>query len=194
MRNIVVCVGLSLFLAGCGLFAMPELGKTYKANADLMLVPQTQWNVNKNNDSLLWTKHGPLLDRLDIFAGLEEDDVLIKIYGKDNPNKFKPTMTSLEIIDLYKNSLTYSGGVNAEIGEIAPVQVAGSDGFEFEVSFRTADGLKKKGVGQGFVREEKLYLMVFTAPSSHYFDLVRDDALALMKSAHFKENQKMAKK
>ncbi len=194
LKNIAICIGLSVFVAGCGLFAMPELGKTYNADADLRLVPQTKWNVNKNNDSLLWTKHGPLLDRLDIFSGIEEDDVLISIYGKENPNKFRKSMTSLEIVELYKNSLSFSGGVNVEIGEISPAQVAGKEGFEFEISFRTADGLAKKGVGQGFVRKEQLYLLVFTAPSSHYFDLVRQDALTLMKSAYFEEDRKMAKK
>jgi hypothetical protein len=194
LKNIVVTVGLGVFLTGCGLFNMPELGKAYNADGELKLLPKTQWNVSDNHHSLLWTKHGPFLDRLDVFAGIEEGDELVSIWGKENPHVFKKDMTALEIVELYKDSLTFSGGINVEMNDVEPATVASQKGFAFTFSFRTADGLKKKGMARGTVHNEQLYLMAFTAPSLHYFDLVREDAVALMDSAHFPENKEVAKK
>lgn len=195
LKNTILSFGLAIFLSGCGLFTLPELGKVYNADADLKLLPKSKWNVTTNRDGHLWTKHGPLLDRLDIFAGVEDGEDLITVWGKgDNPNLFKKEMSALEIVELYKASLTFAGRINVETDEVMPANVAKQKGFEFTFTFRTSDGLMKKGLGRGTVRNEKLYLMVFTAPSIHYFDMVYQDAVTLMDTAHFPEKKEIAKK
>lgn len=194
LKNIVVCFSLLILLQACGAFILPELGKSYSTRLDMKLVPQTKWNVTNGPVEQIWTKNGPLLDRVDVYGGLEDGDVLVRVWGKENPHHFKKGMTSLEVVELYKNSLTFSGGINVEIGEIKPAKLGGQDGFEFEFSLRDSGGLKKKGLVRGAISNEKLYLMSFNAPVLHYYDLVYADALELMGSAQLPATKEMAKK
>ncbi|HSG05439.1 MAG TPA: hypothetical protein VLB09_03470, partial [Nitrospiria bacterium] len=57
-----------------------------------------------------------------------------------------------------------------EILKNEPVTVDGVSGFRVLYSFKTATGLKKKGVYTGFIAEKWFYFLRYSAPEQHYFE------------------------
>ncbi len=84
---------------------------------------------------------------------------------------FLPDMTSQELadveIDNFKSNLKVG---RFEVSSNRPITVSGQQGFVFEYSFVTTDGLKINGIHYGFIYKEWVYRIRFEAAAQHYFN------------------------
>jgi hypothetical protein len=95
-------------------------------------------------------------------------------------------MTPGEIVELYEQMVTQDGSAFA-LKRVAPGRFGGQPGFRFEHTItRKSDNVLLKGVAQGAVVKDKLYLVAFTAPSIYYFDRHAPQVEPLLASAEIR--------
>lgn len=71
------------------------------------------------------------------------------------------------ILDNYSSNRSH---LDFEVKENRPAKVAGLPGFRLAFTYRTRDGLRIKTIYCGFVKDDALYGVRYTAPQRYYFD------------------------
>lgn len=181
---------LIVFLSGCA--AMAKVGPGDVTIREAMTVSlDSAWNrleqgAPKNTE--VWTTDGLALDRLVFYVGIADGQALGELQARKDRQipKFSASMQPHEIAEMYEVFVTYDGSTFKR-EKLAPAQFAGGAGFRFDFSrVRKGDEVEMRGVGYAVVRGGKLYMMVFEAPSIHYFNKHLGRAEAAAKSARIK--------
>jgi hypothetical protein len=190
-----LAAGALVALAGCAQIVKVEPGQVTIKEA-LTLTTTSAWNRFELQFPLsvapgaseVWTQDGITLDALAFFVGIEQGKTLgaaIPGAGKKLP-QFRSTMTPGEIVELYEQMVTQDGSTFA-LKRVAPGRFGGQPGFRFEHTItRKSDNVLLKGVAQGAVVKDKLYLVAFTAPAIYYFDRHAPQVEPLLASAQIK--------
>lgn len=182
-------------LAGCAQMVKVEPGQV-TVKETLKLTTASAWNRFELQFPLsvapgaseVWTQDGITLDALAFFVGIEQGKTLGSAIPGTNKKlpQFRSTMTPGEIVELYEQMVTQDGSAFA-LKRVAPGRFGGQPGFRFEHTItRKSDNVLLKGIAQGAVVKDKLYLVVFTAPSIHYFDRHAPQVEPLLASAEIK--------
>lgn len=182
-------------LAGCAQMVKVEPGQV-TVKETLKLTTTSAWNRFEllfplsvaPGASEVWTQDGITLDALAFFVGIEQGKTLGSAIPGTNKKlpQFRSTMTPGEIVELYEQMVTQDGSAFA-LKRVAPGRFGGQPGFRFEHTItRKSDNVLLKGVAQGAVVKDKLYLVVFTAPSIYYFDRHAPQVEPLLASAEIK--------
>jgi hypothetical protein len=182
-------------LAGCAQMVKVEPGQVV-VKESLKLTTTIAWNRFELQFPLsvapgaseVWTQDGITLDALAFFVGIEQGKTLgtaIPGTGKKLP-LFRSNMTPGEIVELYEQMVTQDGSTFA-LKRVAPGRFAGQPGFRFEHTItRKSDNVLLKGVAQGAIVKDRLYLVAFTAPAIYYFDRHAPQVDPLLASAQIK--------
>lgn len=182
-------------LAGCAQMVKVEPGQV-TVKETLKLTTTSAWNRFEllfplsvaPGASEVWTQDGITLDALAFFVGIEQGKTLGSAIPGTNKKlpQFRSTMTPGEIVELYEQMVTQDGSAFA-LKRVAPGRFGGQPGFRFEHTItRKSDNVLLKGVAQGAVVKDKLYLVVFTAPAIYYFDRHAPQVEPLLASAEIK--------
>ena len=182
-------------LAGCAQMVKVEPGQVTVKEA-LKLTTTSAWNRFELQFPLsvapgaseVWTQDGITLDALAFFVGIEQGKTLGSAIPGTNKKLplFRSTMTPGEIVELYEQMVTQDGSAFA-LKRVAPGGFGGQPGFRFEHTItRKSDNVLLKGVAQGAVVKDKLYLVAFTAPAIYYFDRHAPQVEPLLASAQIK--------
>lgn len=182
-------------LAGCAQMVKVEPGQV-TVKETLKLTTTSAWNRFEllfplsvaPGASEVWTQDGITLDALAFFVGIEQGKTLGSAIPGTNKKlpQFRSTMTPGEIVELYEQMVTQDGSAFA-LKRVAPGRFGGQPGFRFEHTItRKSDNVLLKGVAQGAVVKDKLYLVVFTAPSIYYYDRHVVQVEPLLASAEIK--------
>ena len=137
--------------------------------------------------SEVWTQDGITLDALAFFVGIENGKTLgAAISTNKKLPQFRSAMTPGEIVELYEQMVTQDGSAFA-LQRVAPGRFGGQPGFQFAFTItRRSDGVLLKGMAQGAVVKDKLYLVAFTAPAMYYYERHLRDVAPLVASAQIK--------
>jgi hypothetical protein len=65
------------------------------------------------------------------------------------------------------------------------VTVGGEDGFRFDFSYVSEEGLNYNGIAAGAVRDDKLYLVMYIGTTLHYFEKYIEEVDYILKSIEF---------
>lgn len=180
-------------LAGCAQIVKVEPGQVTVKDT-LTLKADIAWNRFELQFPLsvapgaseVWTQDGITLDALAFFVGVEQGKTLGTAIGGKKLPVFRSTMTPGEIVELYEQMVTQDGSAFA-LKRVAPGRFGGQPGFRFEHTItRKSDGVLLKGVAQGAVVKDKLYLVAFTAPAIYYYDRHLPQVEPLLASAQIK--------
>lgn len=164
-------------LAGCAQMVRVEPGQVMVKDA-LSVRTDIAWNRFELQFPLsvapgaseVWTQDGITLDVLAFFVGIAPGQTLGRPVGDKKLPAFRSAMTAGEIVELYEQMVTQDGSAFA-LKRVAPASFGGQPGFRFEHTItRRNDGVLLKGMAQGAVVKDKLYLVAFTAPAIYYFD------------------------
>ena len=164
-------------LAGCAQMVKVEPGQV-TVKETLTLKADIAWNRFELQFPLsvapgaseVWTQDGITLDALAFFVGIAPGQTLGRSIGGKKLPEFRGTMTPGEIVELYEQMVTQDGSAFA-LKRVAPARFGGQPGFRFEHTItRRSDGVLLKGMAQGAVVKDKLYLVAFTAPALYYYD------------------------
>lgn len=188
MRRIVFVVAALAFIASCAPYQLVEPPKRVKISDTYSVSPQVKWSrVNntffKNVEQ--WTVDGAGLQALMFINNVEDGQPIFRSRRKVKIPVFRSSMNSLEIKELFENSMAAMQAQKVRVRKFKPAKFGGADGFRFTFSYKTKSGLDKRGVARGSVRKNKLYLVVYMGTRLHYFGKYRRAAEGVMRSVRF---------
>ncbi|MEO6066280.1 MAG: hypothetical protein ABIP49_10935 [Lysobacterales bacterium] len=182
-------VGFALLVAICT-FALVACGPSPLVRAgdatavgSIALQTPVDWSRFGDSRVELWTRDGTLLNQLQFVGAVEPGQHVFRSRREtkrrpDGPY-FRSGMNGLELQALVLDGLAELGAVRPTARALRPKAFGDSNGsgesVRFDVATANQDGLTYSGIAQASVHQGKLYVMLFLAPSEHYFE--RDRAL-----------------
>lgn len=170
----VFVLGVTLLAAGCAAYSAIDATKSVPVGDNVAVTPQIAW-AKANRPGLngtLWTADGVMLDSLMFFMGIEPGQPLIHISGTSKselPRPYQVNMIPDDVMELTVSNLSKIGYQQVKTSNLRPAPFGKVDGFRFDLSFSTADGLEMKGTAIFAQRGGKLDLILFYAPGEYYF-------------------------
>ena len=164
-------------------------------NGKMSVVPPRPWN--RQRPQLFedvaavedWTLNGELLDGITFITGLRNGKYMVRQRRTADQQvpKFRSDMTPPEIAGMLESLYRVRGGtVDFRTLSIAPRQFLGANGFQFDYEHLDEDELWRKGRVVGAVINGELYLVMFDAARSHYYDAALPDFEAIVTSAQLR--------
>lgn len=165
-------------------------------NGSMSVVPPRPWNrhrailfedINAVED---WTLNGPLLDGITFITGLRSGHYMIRQRKTSDQQvpKFRADMTPPEIAAMLESLYRVRGGaVEFRTLSIKPRPFLGSPmGFQFDYEHLDQDELWRKGRAVGTIIGDRLYLVLYDAARSHYYEAALPDFEAIVSSAQLR--------
>ena len=201
-RLLLPLVALSAALSGCtgiggGGFGSPYMlarqGKTINVgNGAMSVIAPRDWN--RTERSIFsdvrwvedWTLNGPYLDGVSFVTALPDNERLLREEYKADRQvpKFRREMTAPEIAAMIETLFRVRGGsVDYRTLSLAPRPFLGAPGFQYDFEHLDSDELWRKGRAVGAVIDGRLYMILFDAARSHYYDAALPDFEAMVASA-----------
>ncbi len=127
---------------------------------------------------------GPQLNRLFVIDGLRAGEFIIRPASKERPTPtWKAGLTPTEQVEFLADSLAAMQYHRVETDNLRPVKVGERSGVRFDISAQTVDGLNISGIAQLVEAGDRLYVLLYLAPTEHYFDATRAEVESIMASA-----------
>jgi hypothetical protein len=158
----------------------------------LAVTPPREWNkiaarvFTDIRDVEDWTQNGPYLDGISFVTGLKDSKALVYQRSRDDRQvpKFRANMTPPEIAAIVESLFRVRGGaVDFKTTSLSPRAFLGSNGFQYDFEHLDSDEVRRRGRAVGAVIDGKLYLILFDAARSHYYDASLPDFEAIVNSA-----------
>jgi hypothetical protein len=160
-------------LAGCASFTGVDPGQPVTVGERVQLEPQVQWAsiVDPRFHSPMWTIDGFGLDELHFFVGIADDQPLFLLDGQkpEELPHFKSGMIASDVMELVVGAMSRAGNQQVRARGLAPAPFGSAQGFRFDLTFTSADGLEMKGTALAAVRGKTLDVIVYDAPAEYYF-------------------------
>jgi hypothetical protein len=179
--------GGALFAAGCAGVTLAPAGD-FRTERAFTVTLQQSWSditallMPRPPGVHLLTRDGPALNQL-YLASIEPGASLFRHADRDTPAvTYRADMSDTELVEFVIDSLavTYQ---EPEASALRPQALAGAPGVRFDISARTQAGLNMSGTALVARAGEKLSLMVFLAPSEHYYPAYAPEIDTIFSSA-----------
>jgi hypothetical protein len=138
------------------------------------------------NDVEDWTQNGPILDGISFVSGMKNNKELIRQSRTANQQvpRFRSDMTAPEITAMLESLYRVKGGaVDLKTLSLQPRPFLGANGFQWDYEHLDQDELWRRGRAVGAVIDGKLYMILFDAARSHYYEAGLPDFEAIVASA-----------
>ncbi|NUQ18965.1 MAG: hypothetical protein HOP95_11050 [Sphingomonas sp.] len=161
----------------------------------MFVVPPRPWNRRRNvlfddvRSVEVWTLNGPLLDGITFISGLKSGHFMVRQSHRADQQvpKFRADMPPPEIAAMLESLYRVRGGaVDFHTLSIQPRQFLGTNGFQFDYEHLDDDELWRKGRAVGAVINGQLYLIMYDAARSHYYEAALPDFEAIVASARLR--------
>jgi len=194
--RVLAFVGLALAVVACQHYAAIGPG-SYDVHGKIAVQLDSQWNRQVAGPRAAWdeswTRNGPLLDALVIAAGIADGKPLLDVSGKaaEQLPKFRPGMAPGDIVTLVQGTLgSAAKASDFETTKIETTHIDGREAVRFEFTFGTgADSpleSDRKALGVAVEVDRQLYLVLFHAVETHYFEALRPTVEAVMESVRIR--------
>jgi hypothetical protein len=180
--------GASALLAGC---ASGRLVSGPFENAGATVTLSREWSditfllpsPRPRNVKML-SIDGPLLNRLYI-AALRPGDSLLRPADPDTPRPtYQSDMSDSELVEFVIDCIAQEYQ-NPEAAALRPQNMGAAPGVRFDIATRTAEGLEISGTALVARQGEHLHVLLFLAPTEHYYAALLPDVDAIFASATF---------
>ena len=180
---------------GFGEYSAVNVHRVSVGNGNMSVVAPRPWNrhrvvlfddVPAVED---WTLNGPLLDGITFITGLKSGHFMVRQRRTTDQQvpKFRADMTPPEIAAMLESLYRVRGGaVDFRTIAIQPRPFLGTNGFQFDYEHLDSDELWRKGRAVGGVIDGQLYLVLFDAARSHYYEAALPDFEAIVASAQLR--------
>ena len=186
------CTGAGGGGFGYGGYSLVRAKEVRVGDNSLAVTPPREWN--KISASLFtdirtvedWTQNGPYLDGISFVTGLKDGKALVYQRSRDDRQvpKFRSSMTAPEITAIVESLFRVRGGaVDFTTLALTPRPFLGANGFQYDFEHLDSDEVRRKGRAVGAVIDGKLYLILFDAARSHYYNALLPDFEAIVSSA-----------
>jgi len=186
------CSSLGTGEYGVSAYSAVNVHRVKVGNGNMTVVPPRPWNRHR---AILfedvpavedWTLNGPLLDGVTFITGLKSGHFMVRQRRTTDQQvpKFRADMTPPEIAAMLESLYRVRGGaVDFHTLSIQPRPFLGTSGFQFDYEHLDGDELWRKGRAVGAVVGGQLYLVMFDAARSHYYDAALPDFESIVASA-----------
>jgi hypothetical protein len=190
--SLSACTGIGGEGFGYGGYSLVRVHEVRVGDHSLAVTPPRQWNrvsarvFTDIRDVEDWTQNGPYLDGISFVSGLKDGKALVYQRGQDDRQvpKFRSNMTPPEIAAILESLFRVRGGaVEFTTTALAPRPFLGANGFQLDYEHLDSDEVRRKGRAVGAVVNGKLYLILFDAARSHYYNALLPDFEAIVNSA-----------
>lgn len=186
------CTGVGSGGYGYSAYSAANVRRLSVGNGRMSVVPPRPWN--RHRASLFadvaavedWTLNGPLLDEITFITGLRSGHFMVRQRRTTDQQvpKFRADMTPPEIAAMLESLYRVRGGaVDFRTLSLQPRMFLGTNGFQFDYEHLDSDELWRKGRVVGAVVNGELYLIMFDAARSHYYEGALPDYEAIVASA-----------
>jgi hypothetical protein len=158
----------------------------------MSVVPPRPWNrARRDNLSDMravedWTLNGTELDELVMVSGLKNGQSFIRQWRTTTQQVpvFRSDMTPPEVAAMIESLFRVRGGaLEFRTLGLQPRTFLGASGFQLDYQHLDGDELWRKGRAVGAVVNGRLYLILFDAARSHYYEAGLPDFEAITASA-----------
>jgi len=190
MRNLFTILAVSLMLAACATSALVPPGTVSLGNGHGLTAEGAWSDVTYDGRQFtrsvqVLSRDGPLLNRLILVRGLPLGKSLLRPVDRTQPvPTFRSDVTAREQVEVVNETLVELGYRQVQIARLRPASFGAEKAIRFDVSARTEGGLEISGLAQVARVKDAFYLIVFLAPSEHYFPSLKAEVEAMMNSAH----------
>lgn len=177
---------------GYGGYSLVQVHETRVGDDSLAVTPPRQWNkisarlFTDIRDVEDWTQNGPYLDGISFVTGLKDGKALVYQRNRDDRQvpKFRSNMTPPEIAAIIESLFRVRGGaVDFTTTSLTPRAFLGTNGFQLDYEHLDSDEVRRKGRAVGAIIDGKLYMILYDAARSHYFNASLPDFEAIVASA-----------
>jgi hypothetical protein len=133
-----------------------------------------------------WTLNGPYLDGISFVAGLPDNQRLLREDYKADRQvpRFRQNMTAPEVAAMLESLYRVAGGASDfRTLALVPRQFLDTPGFQLDYEHLDGDEVWRRGRAVGSVINGRLYLMMFDAARSHYYQAALPDFEAMVGTA-----------
>ena len=177
---------------GYGGYSLVQVKELRVGDDSMAVTPPREWN--KIASSLFvdihavedWTQNGSYLDGISFVTGLKDGKALVHQRSRDDRQvpKFRSNMTPPEIAAIIESLFRVRGGaVDFKTVSLAPRSFMGASGFQYDYEHLDSDEVRRKGRAVGAIIDGRLYLILFDAARSHYYNALLPDFEAIVNSA-----------
>jgi len=194
MRNVIAAVTFAaalLLLAGCMTVVDAPVG-TYKVGRGHQVSLGRHWAdvsaimLDRSHGVHVLSVDGPLLNRLYLSEGLGAGDSLVKSTVKEKPTPtYKTDFSPTETVEFVADSVAALGYQKVETSHLRPGRFGNEDGLRFDLVAKTTDGLDVSGSAMIAQKGGRLYVILFLAPTEHFFGDAAPEIDAIMNSVQF---------
>lgn len=147
--------------------------------------PALRGQLRRNAE--LWTRDGPLLDRLLLIPAVADGEALLIDRSKTAAlPTFKADMLPNELEELTESTmLKYFGEGNATIrtSNLRPQRFGEHRGVLFELQAAVNESPDYSGMAGAFIANDALYMIIYLAAEPYYYGKHLADAEAIIRSA-----------
>jgi hypothetical protein len=136
-----------------------------------------------------WTQNGPYLDGITFVTGLRNGKSLIRQRRTTSQQVpvFRSNMTPPEVAAMIESLYRVKGGtVDFRTLSLQPRPFLGQNGFQLDYEHLDEDELWRRGRVVGAVINGELYMILFDAAKSHYYEAELPDFEAVVASAELR--------
>jgi hypothetical protein len=176
-------------------YSLVSVRRVQVGDGSLSVAPPRPWNrhrpilfedVRAVED---WTLDGPLLDGMSFVTGLKSGKSLIRQRRRESQQvpAFRYDMTPPDVAAMIESLYRVRGGaVDFRTLSLQPRPFLGTNGFQLDYDHLDEDELWRRGRAVGAVVNGQLYLILFDAAKSHYYEAALPDFEAIVASAELK--------
>ncbi|MBI5942227.1 MAG: hypothetical protein HY859_17605 [Caulobacterales bacterium] len=186
LRAAVALAALVSLSACAGLKAVPA--GPYASGGNQISVGRTWTDMGRLYDASKGVRmlsiDGPQLNRLFVIDGLKPGEFIIRPASKETPTPtWKAGLTPTEQVEFLADSLVAMQYYRVETENLRPVKVDDRSGVRFDITAQTVDGLNISGIAQLVEAGDRLYILLYLAPTEHYFGATKAEVEGIMASA-----------
>jgi hypothetical protein len=182
---------------GIGDYNLVRIHRVEVGDGGMTVVAPRPWNERRRSilfddvrDVEDWTLNGPILDGISFVSGMKSGRYLIRQRKSADQQvpKFRADMTPPEIAAMLESLYRVRGGaVEFRTLSLQPRPFLGAaNGFQLDYEHLDSDELWRKGRVVGAVIGDRLYLVMFDAARSHYYNAALPDFEAIVGSAQIR--------
>ena len=182
---------------GIGDYNLVRVHRVEVGDGGMTVVAPRPWNERRRSilfddvpDVEDWTLNGPILDGISFVSGMKSGRYLIRQRKSADQQvpKFRADMTPPEIVAMLESLYRVLGGaVEFRTLNLQPRPFLGAaNGFQLDYEHLDSDELWRKGRVVGAVIGDRLYLVMFDAARSHYYNAALPDFEAIVSSAQIR--------
>lgn len=180
---------------GQGGFSLVRARTVSVGNDSMAVTPPREWNrisarlfvdIREVED---WTLNGPYLDGITFVTGLKSGAYIVRQDKREYRQvpKFRSDMTAPEVASMLESLFRVRGGaVDFKTLGLAPRPFLGTNGYQFDFEHLDGDEVWRRGRAVGATVNGRLYLILYDAARSHYYNAALADFEAITGSARLR--------